>query len=268
MFEENILDQHVHSMDYRPDNLIFEFFTKEQVKNLYYNCMRVDIPDNNIKAEMIKAYLPSKEFDELGTGTNRMAFLHNGLVVKIALDRRGIVDSYTEFKRSIELPAYLAKTYESNLLISIQQYVNVMDKAQFMSNEPVIKEMLAELSEDYLFEDLGYNLDNCYNWGYIESEDGPELRILDYGYLYPLALQDKKKLFRCPVCGSKLKWDSNYVKLICDSPTCSYKIRPFMLKDKMNNIYEDLENETINTLNNLKLPNFKDIEKLITNIKK
>lgn len=71
-----------------PDNLIRTVFTDTQLKALYYLAMRIDIEDNNDKAEMIKMIVPS-EFEELGTGTNRIAFLYNNLVYKIALDRRG-----------------------------------------------------------------------------------------------------------------------------------------------------------------------------------
>ena len=55
---------------------------------LFYNCMRLDIADNNMKAELCASIL-GNEFSEIGTGTNRIAFLHNGVVVKVALDRRG-----------------------------------------------------------------------------------------------------------------------------------------------------------------------------------
>jgi hypothetical protein len=41
-----------------------------------------------MKAKLCSEIL-GNEFDEVGTGTNRIAFLHNGVVVKVALDRRG-----------------------------------------------------------------------------------------------------------------------------------------------------------------------------------
>ena len=72
----------------RPNNLIRSVFTNEKQKALHYLAMRVDIEDNNDKAEMIRMIVPP-EFEELGTGTNRIAFLYNNLVFKIALDRRG-----------------------------------------------------------------------------------------------------------------------------------------------------------------------------------
>ena len=70
-----------------PNNLIRSIFTDDMLKALHYLAMRVDIEDNNDKAEMIRMIVPS-EFEELGTGTNRIAFLYNNLVFKIALDKR------------------------------------------------------------------------------------------------------------------------------------------------------------------------------------
>lgn len=81
------------------ESLINQIFTKDQLKILYYHACRIDIEDNNDKAEMI-AELIGPEFEELGTGTNRIAFLYTpsperefrggaGLVYEFALDRRG-----------------------------------------------------------------------------------------------------------------------------------------------------------------------------------
>lgn len=70
------------------DNLIREFITDSQLKALLYHCLRVDISDNNDKAEIVKLIL-GKDFQELGTGTNRIALFYRGFVVKVALDRRG-----------------------------------------------------------------------------------------------------------------------------------------------------------------------------------
>lgn len=80
-------------------SLIEQVFDRNLLKMLYYHACRVDIEDNNDKAEMISEML-GPEFQELGTGTNRIAFLYTpgperefrggaGLVYEIALDRRG-----------------------------------------------------------------------------------------------------------------------------------------------------------------------------------
>ncbi len=69
-------------------SLINHFFTKEMLKKLHYHSCRVDIADNNEKAEMVKDIL-GPDFHEVGTGTNRIAFHYNGFIVKVALDYRG-----------------------------------------------------------------------------------------------------------------------------------------------------------------------------------
>lgn len=69
-------------------NLLEYFIDEKMMRALFYNCLRLDIPDNNVKAEIISEML-GPTFSEIGTGTNRIAFLHNGVVVKVALDRRG-----------------------------------------------------------------------------------------------------------------------------------------------------------------------------------
>lgn len=90
--------------DIEVDSLINNIFSKELLKMLYYHACRVDIEDNNDKAELI-AELIGPEFQELGTGTNRIAFLYTpsperkfrggaGLVFEIALDRRGLSQSF------------------------------------------------------------------------------------------------------------------------------------------------------------------------------
>ena len=254
------------------NNLIEYFFTKEILKALYYNCLRIDIPDNNDKAEIVKAILGS-DYTEIGTGTNRIALLHNGLIVKIALDRRGLVDNYTEFKRSKELENYLAKTYETNFLINIVEYIEVMDQDTFIYNEKPIKNVLSQLANNYLFDDIGWTLKNSYNWGKREAKLTEEERsmlgkdveyiydicILDYGYLYPLYGQ-KDELLRCPSCHHKLLWNSNYTGLQCQNSRCNYSCKPMVLRRQMKLDYEKVENSLISSLNNLKMPNLTSIE--------
>lgn len=86
--------------DVEVDSLINNIFSEELLKMLYYHACRVDIEDNNDKAEMISELI-GPEFQELGTGTNRIAYLYSpgpdrkyrggaGLVFEFALDRRGL----------------------------------------------------------------------------------------------------------------------------------------------------------------------------------
>ena len=260
-------------------NLISYFIDKKTMIALFYNCMRLDIADNNVKAELCASILGS-EFSEIGTGTNRIAFLHNGVVVKVALDRRGLVDNFQEFKRSTELPNYLAKTYETNYLINICEYIEVMDQDRFLINESGIKHILEDLSRSYLFDDIGFSLKNSYNWGCREARLTPEEReyydeddveylydicILDYGYLYPLHDQ-KDKLLRCPKCQHKLKWNSAYTSLGCTNSQCNFQTTPMNLRRKMNLDYEEMENKLITSLGSLKMPNLAKIEQTLSNI--
>ena len=87
IFNGNMLTGMVGDVKVVP-NILSYFIDNTTMKALFYNCMRLDIADNNIKAELCAEIL-GNTFSEIGTGTNRIAFLHNGVVVKVALDRRG-----------------------------------------------------------------------------------------------------------------------------------------------------------------------------------
>lgn len=254
----------------RPDNLIRSVFSDTQLKALYYLAMRIDIEDNNDKAEMIKMIVPP-EFEELGTGTNRIAFLYNNLVYKIALDRRGLVDNNMEMRRSEELPMYLAKTYESNYLINVAEYVMVVDRDTFVMNEDSIKHILADMANDYLFDDIGYSLKNYCNWGSRFSTTGEEMVILDYGYLYPLFGQNRTELFRCPKCGGKLTWNPNFTELVCNGGTssndrCNARFSPMAIRRNMTLDFENLEEKLNSEFNQLQRPNLNKIEESISKI--
>lgn len=71
------------------NSLIEYFFDHKTMRALTYNALDYHIADNNEKAMVVREIL-GESYKELGTGTNRVAFLHNGVVVKVALDRRGL----------------------------------------------------------------------------------------------------------------------------------------------------------------------------------
>ena len=73
----------------KTSNLIDYFFDHKTMRALTYNALDYHIADNNEKALVVKEIL-GDDYQELGTGTNRVAYLHNGVVVKVALDRRGL----------------------------------------------------------------------------------------------------------------------------------------------------------------------------------
>ena len=255
----------------KPTNIIRQVFSDDQLKALYYLAMRIDIEDNNDKAEMIKMIVP-KDFVELGTGTNRIAFLYNNLVYKIALDRRGFTDNLAEAKRSSELPMYLAKTYETNYLINVAEYVMVIDKDTFVMNEDAIKTILGDIAKEYLFDDVGYSLKNYCNWGSRFTPNGEEMVILDYGYLYPLFGQNREDLFRCPKCGSKLQWNPSFTELICTGhdgrDRCSARFRPMDIRRNMKLDFENMEEQMMADFNKLQKPNLNKIEDTLHNITK
>lgn len=261
-------------------NLIQYFFSDDIIKALFYTCLRIDIPDNNMKAEVVKKIL-GLDFEEIGTGTNRIALLHNGVIVKIALDRRGLVDNYQEFKRSIELESYLAKTYETNFVINICQYVEVMDQDTFLINQKEIKTMLREIAKNYLFDDIGFTMKNSYNWGMREARLTPEERyeledimdeiydicILDYGYLYPLNGQ-KDKVLRCPRCSHRLEWNMNFTSLACSNSQCKFTATPMQIRGQMKLDFENMENALTTSLMGIEMPNLTKIEQAISAMKR
>lgn len=242
-------------------SLITQIFNPELLKMLYYHACRVDIEDNNDKAEMIKELL-GDEFQELGSGTNRIAFLYTpgpdrefrggaGLVYEIALDRRGCVDNFTEFKRSIEVPEYFVKAYETNMLILVEEYVTLMDKQEFIANENGIKTILEDLSKNYLFEDIGFDLKNFENYGY---RSNGEIVILDIGYIYNI--KGNERVLSCPKCSGQLAYNQNYTGFICQNNQCRTKYTFLDIRRRMNHDLEDFENQMISSLNHAEMPDF------------
>lgn len=266
MFGNNIIPGMVVNSEDTPKNIIRSIFTDEQIRALHYLAMRIDIEDNNDKAEMIRMIVP-KDFVEIGTGTNRIAFMYNNLVYKIALDRRGLTDNWAEFKRSSELPMYLAKTYETNYLINVAEYVLVIDKDTFVRNEPNIKYILNDISKDYIFDDVGFSLKNYCNWGSRFTTEGDEMVILDYGYLYPLFGQNRSELFRCPRCGGTLQWNPSFTEFVCSGTNgkerCSARFTPMTIRRNMKLDFEDMEEKIISDFNKLQKPDLVRIEQSI-----
>lgn len=259
--------QHPDKPESKTGSLILDEFTIPQIKALMQFATRVDIGDNNLKADIIRRYLEPFGFEEIGTGTNRIAFLKGGMVYKLALDRRGFVDDYCEFKRSLELPEYLAKTYETNMLINVCEYVTVLGQEQFIEMKPVILATLEDISKAYLFNDLGYILKNSMNWGCRhEDTDDAELCILDYGYFYPLAGQDLNKLFKCPMCGGHLSWNSTYTFFQCDTKACKYTEEPNRIHDRMVTDFEDQENQMLAEIAKVDVPDFINYEQYIADL--
>lgn len=240
---------------------IRELFTDKQLILLYNIAVRTDIPDLNEKGDMIE-FIIGPEFQRLGSGTNRIAFLHEGYVYKFALDRRGVVDNYTEFKRSADMPGLLTKTYECNMIILVAEYCTLMSNKEFMENATSIKAILKMISSEYVFTDLGLNEKNYANWGWRTNGD---IVILDYGYLYKRF--GNEHIFKCDKCGGELKYNNNFTKLVCNSEgrftqSCGAQYDPDRIIHKKSSIFDDFEDALLE-LGGLKLP---DLDSLNTQL--
>lgn len=240
---------------------IKEIFSKEVIKELYALALSVDIPDNNDKALMISGILDREfgvgVFEELGTGTNRIAFLYNkaGLVVKIALDRRGFTDNWAEFKRSPELQEYCAKAYETNMLILISEYVVLMNEDEFANSRNEILTILEDISKEYIMGDVGYIKKNRCNFGY--RDRSKTIVILDYGYIYPKINQERA--LTCPKCKKPLEYTPNYDAFICTNHNCKNPYTFMDIRRRMRLDYENMEDKMISELTNLEMPDMSDV---------
>lgn len=188
---------------------IKENFSVSDLEVLFDICLSSRFADNNEKVDHINHMLVPRGFMELGAGTNRYAMLKDNYVFKFSLDHYGFDDNETEFYMCKRLLDYGAtKTYESNGLIAVCQYVNVMSKNEFHDNKEKIRGILAWMAKRYLFADLGIIDKNFRNWGW---DDNHELRFLDYGYVF----ERDENLLRCTDCQHSIGYDSNYDQMLC-----------------------------------------------------
>lgn len=209
---------------------IKETFTMDELQQIYDICMSHRFSNNNDKVDALNFILRDKNFLELGAGTNRYSMLKDNYVFKFALDHYGFDDNNTEFNKSMELQPYVTKTYETNGLISVAEYVNIISLADFRDNKARIREILKWLSTKYLFADLGCIDKNFRNWGY---NDKQELIILDYGYIF----NRDDVLMRCTKCGSRIVYDENYDQMVCEK--CGKKFYVHDIKSMMEADDED-----------------------------
>lgn len=224
---------------------ILEIFPEECIEELYKICKNKRIVDNNTKVNAVIMCLNKYNIDfvELGPGTNRFAILIDGYVFKIALDKWGIQDNLNELTVAEELQPFVSKTYETNQLILVAEYVTVISKEEFAQNRAKMEEILSIISEGYLLGDVGIVQKNFCNWGY---RDNGELVILDYAYIYRIngeemlcsAIVDEKTGKRC---GAMLQYDSNYHNMFC--PKCRAKYTTIDIRRKITAEHEKHENE-------------------------
>lgn len=235
-------------------SLIKYYFTENQIKQLYTLAMNPDIEDNNERARIV-ADIIGPEFLEIGSGTNRTTVMRCGMIYKIALDYRGMIDNLTEFSRSPERPDCLTKSYETNMLVLVAEYVTVMDLSEFQENADGIREILADLSQSYIFDDLGLNPKNHMNWGYrTDMKHDGDIVALDYGYLYPI--RNPGEVLICQKCGGRLRYNDTFTGFICTNKSCRNTYRIMDIRRRVPLDIEDEERERLRSIMECKLPDF------------
>lgn len=225
---------------------ITRIYSPDLLKKLFAHALMIDIDSNNEKVDIIKD-LCGPEFTELGPGTNRFGIMGpDGYCHKIALDRRGIVDNFTEFRRSPELDWVSPKAYETNGVILVAENVELMSKEDFVANREQILAICESLSQMYIFTDMGYAMKNFCNWGIRRNG---ELVILDTGYLIPRL--GNEEAMTCPVCGKALDYNRNFTGFHCKK--CSIN---FSFIDVYRRMTNKLEKELYEDMVGFELPDF------------
>jgi hypothetical protein len=204
---------------------IMEDFTEKDLDYLSGLISSPYFDNNNDKADAILHEFRGKNFIELAPATNRFALLKGKYVYKFALDEYGVKDNINEFEMSEELQPYVTKTYETNGLITIAEYVNLISQKQFEASKENIRAILEELSDRYIFSDIGTIPRNFCNWGY---RDNDQLVILDYGYIWK---KDPKIMFcHRNNCYGKLQYTENYDMFYCTKCVAKYDIIDFIYR--------------------------------------
>lgn len=157
---------------------IHEIYSEERLEALEDIRRDPKFTNNNQRIDAILQVMKDLGVTFIASGTNRMTFLLDDYIHKVAMDSFGIQDNWTEFERSVDLQPYVTKTYECNGLIAIAEYVNLFNKQEFVDSRDHIREILKIIAEDYLLCDLTLTAKNFTNFGY---DDDDNIKILDYG---------------------------------------------------------------------------------------
>lgn len=188
--------------------------------------VRIKLMSNNTRMNLIKNFIRMAWSDKIinfGTGTNRLAVMTESLVFKIAIDKAGCVDNLHEFYMSGELYPYVTKSYETNELILVSEYVNVIKtKEEFDDRKIEIIKILRELEDmTSLMLDVGFITKNRTNWGVRVSDNKPV--ILDFAYIYTklpgIQLACVNKQCREKHGIQMLRYTDNYSAMQC--PACN-----------------------------------------------
>ena len=203
---------------------IKENFSEEDLQFLEDLLYSPYFTNNNQKADVVKLRFQDRGFSELAPATNRYVMMKGKYVYKFALDTYAIKDNWNEFERTTELQPYLTKTYESNGLITIAEYVNLLTEQEFLDSKDNIVEILSYFFESgYIFMDMGIITKNFCNWGF---RDDDQLVCIDYGYLRKA---DPKILF-CPKCSGHLKYTTDWSEFYCIRCSKKYTVAEVMYR--------------------------------------
>ena len=211
---------------------IMEDFTEEDLDWLRGLMTSPYFANGNDKADAILARFRDKNFIELAPATNRYVLLKGKYVYKFALDQYGFDDNVNEFNMTEELQPYVTKTYETNGLITIAEYVTLIKQKEFVDSPPHIREILREIfNMGYIFSDVGSITRNFANWGF---RDDDTLVILDYGYIWH---KDPRLMFCTrPGCGGRLDYTEDFDKFYCTN--CGTKFEVIDMVQRMQNSEE------------------------------
>ena len=197
---------------------ILQYFPSELLVQLYLITTAHNV-NNNDKTPKIVELL--KEFNvpftPLGNGTNRYGILVDGYAIKIALDGAGRMDNRREFRYAKKLYPYVVKVYEclENGLLAVFEYVTIFSYDEYLANQEDMRDILSEISHQYLIGDIGVSTANYVNWG---TRQTGQICIMDFAYIYSLSYRG----FQC-TCEDHgiLEFDQDYNILIC--PFCKKK---------------------------------------------
>lgn len=217
-------------------SLILQYFSMDLYVELMKVTMMSDV-DNNEKGNIIKELLFKYQvpYTALGSGTNRMAVLIEGYAVKIALDRDGMIDNQREMLYAKNLQPYVVKVYECtpNGLIAITEYVSIFTLDDFHTYQPDMRDILEDISSNFLIGDVGITGKNYVNWG---IRDDGTICILDFAYIYAV----QYKLFVCSCDGETLlQYDKDYVNMRC--PHCGRRYTFGEIRKKVTRAKQEME---------------------------
>lgn len=208
-------------------SLLLDTFTADQVVELEKIQRTLSI-SNNQKIKIFREKLDEWgiDYNPIGGGTNRYAFMTDSYIIKIACDSDGKIDNKREFIYSIPLQPYVIKCYEiyGDGMMAVFEYVEAFTIDDFWKSSKKMADILANIGNQFLIGDVGIDQTNYVNWGF---RDDQSIVILDYAYIYSVAF----KQFTCSCSPtSMLYYNKDYTKLVCNTCGKVYTFREIRKK--------------------------------------